>query len=63
MTPPPSNGNQPSCGSLRCARTIPADARCPLTARCSPRGRADGFGHRPRAICQERIMEQDNRES
>ena len=30
-----------------CARTTPANSRCPLTPRCSPRGRADGRGPSP----------------
>ena len=51
--PLPSNGNQPGRGSLRCARTTPADSRCPPLPGCSPRGRADGRGHRPEGDLKE----------
>jgi hypothetical protein len=37
--PLPATAITPGRGSLRCARTTPTDSRCPLTPRCSPRGR------------------------
>jgi hypothetical protein len=43
--PLPSNDNQPGRGSVAiapCARSTPADSRCPPLSRCSPRGRVAG---------------------
>jgi len=45
--PLPATAISRAVARLRLRPHHPADSRCPLTPRCSPRGRADGRGHRP----------------